>query len=173
MEAENFVKTDSGSKRCSSQEGQTADPQTAATRPPTLAHSQPGPVTEPSPCSLLECHRVKSPGRHPEPGGCPSPFLVLSQWTCWHFLSQGTVKSEGLESHPGHRGQARKLGWQQVGKGLLQCGIVVPPGPKHQPRRPPKHSPMAQTQLGGQERRVEAQDGVTSQSEAQMWGSPS
>lgn len=59
MEPENFVKTDSGFKRCSCREGQTADPQTAATHSPTLAHSQPGPVTEPSPCSLLEYHRVQ------------------------------------------------------------------------------------------------------------------
>lgn len=73
------------------------------------------------------------------------------------------MKSEGLESHPGLRGQARKLGWQQVGKGLLQHGVLVPPALNTSHARPPKHSPMAQTQLDGQERHVEAHDGVTSQ----------
>lgn len=175
MEAENFVKTDSGSKRCRSQEGQTADPQPAATRPATPAHSQPGPVAEPSPRSLLECHRLK-PWPSPRAGGLPSPFLVLAQWTGWHSLSQGTVKSEGLDSHPGLGGQARKPAGSRWARGCSRVASWSHQAPNTSHAGHPSTAPkaaMAQTQLGGQERRVEAQDGVTGQSEAQTWGSPS
>lgn len=140
MEAEKFVKIDSGSKRCRSQEGQTADPQPAATRPATPAHSQPGPVAEPSPHSIPECHRVK-PWPSPPAWGLPQPLPSLGTADRLAFSFPGHCDIGGPRLSPRPQGQARKLGWQQVGKGLLPCGVLVPPGPTHQPRRPPKHSP--------------------------------
>lgn len=61
----------------------------------------------------------------------------------WRFLSQGSVTSEGLESHPGLEGQASEPGRLLVGKRLLEHGVLIPSRLPRPASSPTKHNPKA------------------------------